>query len=190
MQSVEQNYGDGSGRSVEFERVGKASRTGEDELPVVDVVPVDADVGAKPASGGFAHLPGTVDKRHLPMVRKMFDQQGIVYPRQLHDRPLSISSSNSHDYCTIYPNLVAVVPASGTSPLRVEGAFRKTGIRAAVAPGARQRGECLSLQFLRAAQPEPARSGIPDWRASGRDGRQTGRTGRSTATGDSRAITG
>ena len=187
-QLIEQDYGHGFGKPVELEPVDKASRADEDEFPVVDVVPVDVDVGEKPAGGGFPYLPGAADKRRLPMVRKMLDQQGIVYARQLHDRPLSITSSNSQNHFTINPYSVVVLPAAGTSPGCVEGAFRKTGVRAAVPSRARRHGERLSLQLFRAAQASPDR---PVRKLPGIRRRRTcERKGRRSATGDSGAITG
>ena len=58
--------------------LGRFNGTGEDEFPIIDAVPVDVGTGAQSTGGGFPRLSRTADERHLSVVRKMFDQQGIA----------------------------------------------------------------------------------------------------------------
>ncbi len=47
---------------------------------VVDVVPVGIAVGMIPARGGLADLARASDKRHLPVLCQMLEQQRVVDP--------------------------------------------------------------------------------------------------------------
>ena len=110
VELVEQDDGHGLGEPIQLDFADQGPGPGKNQFPVVDIVPVDVGIGAKPTGSGLAHLARSADKRHLAMVRQMFGQQGIVDAGRHHARRLSISSSNGQDYFTIGLRLVIVVP--------------------------------------------------------------------------------
>ena len=120
VQLVEEDHGNGLGQPVQPEPADEIPRAGEYELPIVDVIPVDVGIGAKPAGGGLAHLARTAEERHLPVARQVLGQQGVVDAGCRHGRRLSIASSNSQDpfYDVSKPGHARTPPARRPSVYR------------------------------------------------------------------------
>ena len=116
VQFVDKDHRSGLGQPAQPKPADEIPGTGEYELPVVDVIPVDAGIGAKPAGGGLAHLARTAEERCLPVARQVFGQQGVVDAGHRHGRRLSMASSNGHDHFTMSPNLATPAPPGRRSP--------------------------------------------------------------------------
>ena len=116
VQLVEKHHGSGLGQPVQPEPSDEIPGAGEYEFPIVDVIPVDVGIGAKPARGGLAHLARTAEERHLPVARQVLGQQGVVDAGRRHGRRLSMASSNSQDHFTMYPNLATSATPSALRP--------------------------------------------------------------------------
>ena len=78
VQFVEQHDRRFLGQAVEVQSIGQASRSREDRLAVVEVVPVDVGIGPEATGGGLADLPGTAEERHLSMARQVFGEDGVI----------------------------------------------------------------------------------------------------------------
>ena len=78
VQFVEQGNGRGFGEAIHVEGFDEHRRTGQNLLPVVQIVPVGVAVGVVSAGGGLANLSRTADKRHLPVRGQVFVQHGVI----------------------------------------------------------------------------------------------------------------
>ena len=79
VQLVEEEQRARCGQPVRAEAGREAGRPRQNELPVVQVVPVAVRVRVAPARGGLADLARPADEGHLPVVREVVDQQRVVY---------------------------------------------------------------------------------------------------------------
>jgi len=80
VQLVEQQRRNGFPQSVEPERGVELGGAGEHLLTVVDVVPVEVEVGVAAAGRRLAHLRWPADEGYLPMRGQMLGQHRVVHP--------------------------------------------------------------------------------------------------------------
>ena len=85
VQFAEEDRGNAPGPPIQPEYADEAPGVGEDEFPVIDVVPVDVSFSAMPAGGGLVHLARIAGERHLAVVGQMLGQPGVVDTGCRHD---------------------------------------------------------------------------------------------------------
>ena len=69
----------GPGREpIQPQALDQGSRSSQQSLPVVIVVPVDVEVGVGPAGGRLPHLARAAHEGHLPMLREVVGEEGVV----------------------------------------------------------------------------------------------------------------
>ena len=84
MEFVQQDCRLGGAQPIQTEPLGKRAGTGQDEFPVIKVVPVDVGVRMNPAGGRLSHLARPAEESHLPVALQVLREQGVVDSRDRH----------------------------------------------------------------------------------------------------------
>jgi hypothetical protein len=78
VEFVEERHGYPGGQTVQLELIDQIRRAAENLFAVIEIVPVDVDVGVPATGRGLPHLPGTADESHLAVLREMLLQHRVI----------------------------------------------------------------------------------------------------------------